>query len=193
MAYIPGFEYDIFFSYASTDNRQGAVEQFFGVIEQYISDNLVNYYSRQEKVRFYFDRERLASRTAVNWEQQLRLAASSSAFLVPLLSPNYLDSEYCSKERDWFAMQPHVGNGCPFAVAGWSHIGQNPVPMQFQHAQRHPAGALWLAPLSPEERIKSAQEFALKLRDALVAMRGSISAPCSWVLQEAEASRHGVA
>src|SRR6202035_2635599 len=106
------------------DNREGAVEKFAEAIGKHISDNLVNSFSPQEKVRIHFDRERLASKTAVNWEEQLKAAASSSALFVPLLSPNYLGSEYCSNERDWFATQSHVGDGCPFAVAGWSPIGQ---------------------------------------------------------------------
>jgi hypothetical protein len=175
MPYIPGFDYDLFLSYASGDNHRGAVEDFVGVIQEHISDNLVNCFSPQEKIRIYFDRERLATKTAVNWEEHLRTAASSSALLVPLLSPNYLSSAYCSKERDWFVTQPHVGRGCPFSVVGWLPIGQSPVPSEFDKAERHPASSSWLATLPPEDRMKSASEFALKLRDALVQMRTCVS------------------
>lgn len=176
MSYVPGFEYDLFLSYSSADNHEGVVEEFVGAIEKNISDNLVNCFSPQEKIRIYFDRERLTSRTAVNWEEHLKAAACSSAFLVPLLSPNYLSSLYCNRERDWFATQSHVRNSCPFAVAAWSPIGQNPMPTQLQKAQRHPSGDLWLDLFSAEERMKTAREFALKLRDALVEMRASVSA-----------------
>jgi hypothetical protein len=176
MPYVPGFDYDLFLSYASGDNHQGAVEEFAGVIEKHISDNLVNCFSPQEKIRIYFDRERLATKTAVNWEEDLKAAVSSSALLVPLLSPNYLSSTYCSKERDWFATQYHVQNGFPFCVAGWRDVGQNPVPNEFKKAQRHPAGASWLAVMSAGERMKSAKKFALNLRDALIEMRASVSA-----------------
>jgi hypothetical protein len=176
MPYVPGFDYDLFLSYASGDNQQDAVEEFVGAIEKHISDNLVNCFSPQEKIRIYFDRERLATKTAVNWEEHLRAAASSSALLVPLLSPNYLSSKYCDKERDWFGAQSHAQNGCPFSVAGWRDISQNPVPIEFKKAQRHPAGASWLALMSANERMKSAREFALKLRDALVEMRASVGA-----------------
>jgi hypothetical protein len=176
MPYVPGFDYDLFVSYASDDNDRGAVEEFAGVMEKHISDNLVNCFSPQEKIRIYFDLERLASKTAVNWEENLKAAASSSALFVPLLSPNYLSSDYCSKERAWFAAQSHVANGCPFSVAGWLPIGQNPVPKEFEKAERHPAGTSWLALMPPGERMKSAREFALKLRDALTTMRGAVSA-----------------
>ena len=176
MPYVPGFEYDLFISYASGDNETDAVAEFAATVGKHISDNLVNCFSPQEKIRIYFDRERLATQTAVNWEEHLRTAASSSAILVPLLSPNYLSSHYCSKERDWFSTQSHVGRTCPFAVGGWLPVGQNPVPREFEKAQRHPAGPSWLGLLPPEERTRSAREFALKLRDALVGMRGSAGA-----------------
>jgi TIR domain len=176
MPYVPGFDYDLFVSYASGDNYQGAVEDFVSALEKDISDNLVNFSSPQEKVRIYFDRERLATKTAVNWEEHLKAAASSSALLVSLLSPNYLSSEYCGKERDWFAAQSHVQNVYPFSVVSWIDIGKTSVPGEFKKAQRHPAGESYLAMLSADERTASAREFALKLRDALAEMRASLSA-----------------
>jgi len=176
MPYVPGFDYDLFFSYASSDNHQGCIEEVAGVLAKHVSDNLVNCFSPLEKIRIYFDRERLANRTAVDWEGDVETAASSSAILVPVLSPNYLSSGYCSKERAWFAKQPHVENGCPFAVVGWLPTSQSPLPKEFERAQRHPPGESWLALLPAEERMKSTQEFALKLRDALVKMRASVSA-----------------
>jgi hypothetical protein len=175
MSYVPGFEYDIFLSYASGDNHQGAVEEFVRALGKQISDNLVNYFSPQEKIRIYFDRERLASQTAVNWEENLKAAASSSAFLVPLLSPNYLNSTYCSKELNWFAVQSHVVKSCPFGVVGWRTVEQK-VPKELDKAERHPPNASWLALLPPDERMKSAAEFALKMRNALVKMRASVCA-----------------
>src|ERR1035438_4570644 len=122
MPYVPGFDYDIFLSYASDDNDQGAVAEFESALEKHISDNLVNCSSPKEKLSIYFDRKRLAPKTAVNWEEELKTAASSSAVLVPLLSANYLSSAYCTKERDWFSRQSHVGNGYPFSVVGWSPV-----------------------------------------------------------------------
>lgn len=175
MPYVPGFDYDLFISYASGDNTDGIVEQFVATLEKQISDNLVNTFSK-EKVRIYFDRERLATQTAVSWEEQLKGAASSSAILVPLLSPNYLSSTYCSKERAWFGTQSHVGTGTPYALAGWVPIADNPLPKEFDKIQRHPAGDSWMALTSSDDRLKSTREFALKLRDALNVMRSSVSA-----------------
>lgn len=174
MPYVPGFDYDLFISYASADNDQGAIEQFVATLEKQISDNLVNAHSK-EKVRVYFDRQRLATQTGVDWYEHLKVAASSSAILVPLLSPNYLSSDYCDRERGWFGTQPHASQGHPYAVAGWVPVEQNPQPTEIQKAQRHPAGDSWLGLLAPEVRLASCREFALKLRNALVEMRASVS------------------
>src|SRR5262249_17167747 len=144
MPYIPGFDYDLFISYAAADNDQGVVDQFVATLEKQISDNLVSVLPT-EKIRVYYDRQRLATQAAVNWEAHLKEAASPSAILVPLLSPNYLSSVYCSKERGWFGTQSHVGQGCPYAVTGWVPVGQNPIPKEFDKAQRHPPGDSWLA------------------------------------------------
>jgi hypothetical protein len=92
MPYVPGFDYDLFISYASDDNRDGVVSEFVAEIKEYVSDNLVNCFAPQEKIRIYFDRERLASQIAVNWEEHLRAAASSSAILVsPVALPQLFE------------------------------------------------------------------------------------------------------
>lgn len=175
MPYIPGFDYDLFISYASGDNSEGEIEQFVAALEKQISDNLVSTFSK-EKVRIYFDRQRLATRTAVSWEDDLRNAASSAALLVPILSPNYLSSTYCDKERVWFSKQPHAGSCFPYSPVGWVPVGENPLPRQFDQAQRHPAGDDWITLMSDGERQESTRDLALKLRDALTTMRSSVSA-----------------
>jgi hypothetical protein len=73
-------------------------------------------------------------------------------------------------------MQQHAGQGCPYAVVGWVPVGDHPQPKEFNKAQRHPASNSWLALATPEEQFRSCREFALKLRDALVEMRASVSA-----------------
>jgi hypothetical protein len=168
MSYVPGFRNDVFLSYASEDNYEGAVEEFAKALEKHVSDNLVNPASSQEKIRIYFDRKRLSTQTAVNWEKHLEEEASSSALLVPLLSPNYLSSGYCTKELEWFGEQSHVRDQCPFAVVVWRPVDENLNP--FEKAQSHAIDS-GLAELKPPERRKSAKEFADKLSRRLKEMR----------------------
>ena len=175
MPYVPGFDYDLFISYATHDNDGDAVVEFVETLEKHLSDNLVNFASPKEKVKVYFDRNRLAKKTSVNWLQELEAAASSCALLVPLLSPNYLSSEYCTKERGWFCSQTHARDA-PLAVIGWRKIVGTHLPPELENPERHPPGDAWLADRSPAERRVSAREFALKLRDVLLEKRGSVSA-----------------
>ncbi len=175
MPYVPGFDYDIFISYATLDNDENSVVEFVETLERHLSDNLVNFFSPKEKVRVYFDRTRLGKETAVNWTQELEAAASSCALLVPLLSPNYLSSPICADERKWYRSQSHARKTA-LAVIGWRAGDGTSLPAELNVAQRHPPGENWLASLSPEERKASAQAFAIKLRDALQSMRSSVDA-----------------
>jgi TIR domain len=176
MPYVPGFEYDLFVSYASADNTKCGIVELAGAIEKQISDNLVNCHSPQEKVKVYLDRERLATKTCVNWEENLQGAASSSAILVALLSPNYLSSAYCDKEREWFSAQAHAQSQFPFTVVNWLETGSIPLPSELRKAQRHPDNRVSMGAMATAERGKSTRELALKLREALVEMRGRVSA-----------------
>lgn len=173
MPYVPGFDNDLFISYASLDNDGGAVVDFVETLEKHLSDNLVNFASPKEKVKIYFDQHRLGTVTAVKWKQDLEAAASSCALLVPLVSPNYLSSPICGEERKWYESQAHAAT-TPFAVVGWRAGDGTPLPAELQAAQRHPPGDVWLSTLSPAARKKSAQEFAIKVRDALQKMRASV-------------------
>lgn len=175
MPYVPGFDYDLFISYASLDNDGDAVVAFVETLEKHLSDNLVNFASPKEKVKIYFDRKRLSTLTAVDWAQELEDAASSCALLVTLLSPNYLSSGICEQERVWYRAQPHAPK-TPLSVVGWRAGDGTPLPPELEQAQRHPSGNRWLADLTTAEREASAKEFAMKLRDALQMMRTSVSA-----------------
>jgi hypothetical protein len=66
MPYLPGFDYDLFISYSAADNDEGVVEQFVAALEKQISDNLVRTFFK-DKVRVYFDRQRSAAQSGVNW------------------------------------------------------------------------------------------------------------------------------
>ena len=51
MPYVPGFDYDIFVSYAAADNDQGAVERFIATLEKQISDNSGKRFLERESPR----------------------------------------------------------------------------------------------------------------------------------------------
>ncbi len=94
MAYVPGLTNDVFISYAHTDNTEGWVDQF------------------HERL---FNRLRTLDRTApfTIWRDPKLTGADlftdeiyrqlkSSGILIPILSPNGLDSSCCQQERERF-------------------------------------------------------------------------------------------
>jgi hypothetical protein len=97
MAYVPGFRYDLFLSYASEDNAGDWVIKF----EQHLTAELARLLGRPFSSRtVFFDKRRLA--VGQQYPDELDEAARGSALLLPLLSPNYLASNWCSRERNVF-------------------------------------------------------------------------------------------
>lgn len=97
MAYVPGFRYDLFVSYASADNADSWVERFQSQLTAELKRLLGSPFSDKT---VFFDRLRLG--TNQSYPEELDAAARDSAILVALLSPSYLKSDWCSRERRVF-------------------------------------------------------------------------------------------
>jgi hypothetical protein len=97
MAYVPGFRYDLFISYARNDD-DGRVTQFVKQLSAYLTGELGKLFT---EANVFFDREDL-NRTPTEWKAKLEQSAGSAAILVPFLSPSYSSSDYCAMEWEWF-------------------------------------------------------------------------------------------
>jgi hypothetical protein len=97
MAYVPGFHYDLFVSYASNDD-DGQLAQFVNSLRIYLAGELGKLFTEQS---LFFDQQEL-NRSPLEWKQKLERSAGSAAILVPFLSPSYASSDYCAKEWEWF-------------------------------------------------------------------------------------------
>lgn len=108
MSYVPGFRYDLFFSYASNDNAGEWIDKFQAQLTGELTRLLGRPFSEKT---VYFDKLRL--RVGQAYPQELDCAAQDSAMLVPVLSPSYLSSDWCSRERSEFLKR--LPPGAPFA------------------------------------------------------------------------------
>src|SRR5689334_4294228 len=102
MAYVPGFEYDLFLSYASDDfddKLQGLVRDLRVYLRRELGKDL------SEERGIFLDRNEL-DRTPIEWKKKLQNSAGSAAILVPVVTPAYATSEYCAKEWEWFREDP---------------------------------------------------------------------------------------
>ncbi|MCC6367489.1 MAG: toll/interleukin-1 receptor domain-containing protein [Bryobacterales bacterium] len=172
MPYVPGCRYDLFISYASENDRDGWVTQFVAAIGQELGDLLGRHFSPKDSI--FFDRNNL--QTAQSFPQELAAAARDSAILIPLLSPSYLTSWWCDRERtEFFGSMPHRAEevDClapvvvrPFEEARLDSLYRKVLRVSFLSAD----GQTPVAPGSPEWA-SMYREFARQLRNALEKLR----------------------
>ena len=100
-AYVPGFDYDIFISYAhvddltAADGEKGWVERF----HDHLVVKLGQRFGRADRVRIWRD----ASLTGNElFDDVIRRRISRSAVFLAITSQGHLASDYCRQEVRWF-------------------------------------------------------------------------------------------
>jgi TIR domain len=172
MAYVPGCRYDLFLSYASENNRDAWVEQFEKALGQELGDLLGRQFEPEGSI--FFDKRGLE--VAQSFPDRLQVAARDSAILVAVLSPGYLTSPWCHRERtEFFSKLPHGASlaDClaPVVVRPFDETAIDGV---YRNAQRlsflGPDAQTPLAVGSPEWN-SQVKKLAAQLKHALQALR----------------------
>ncbi|MEM8509310.1 MAG: toll/interleukin-1 receptor domain-containing protein [Bacteroidota bacterium] len=102
MALIPGFEYDIFVSYAHVDNivpvegELGWIAQFHSYLKQMLDKR----HGRVDAIKIWWDTKRLDG--GVLFDKEIASGIEKSAIMVCLNSPGYQQSDYCQQELELF-------------------------------------------------------------------------------------------
>lgn len=102
MALIPGYDYDIFISYAHIDNfilpgqAEGWIEQFY----KNLNLMLARRFGRMDVVKIWWDNRKLDG--SVLFDQSISEGIIKSAIMICLNSPGYQQSKYCNHELDTF-------------------------------------------------------------------------------------------
>lgn len=102
MAYLPGYSFDIFISYAHLDNMKlpgqqtGWIEFFY----QSLSLKLAQRLGKMNAVNIWWDNKKLDGSKL--FDASIEEGIKKSAVMLSLVSPGYLQSEYCRKEVDLF-------------------------------------------------------------------------------------------
>ena len=172
MAYVPGCRYDLFISYASENNLDGWVEQFEGDLGRELGDLLGRQFSPRGSI--YFDKRTLEE--GQDFSSELAKAAQDSAILIPILSPGYLTSGWCSRERtEFFAKLPRGADktSC-LAPVLFRPVDEDGLDTLYRNAQRFsflsPDGYMSLALRSPQGKARLA-ELAGQLAHVLQRLR----------------------
>lgn len=117
MAYIKGYEYDIFISYSHLDNlkifdeARGWIEEFYSDLNILLSRRI----GMTDAIKIWWDNKKLDG--SVLFNDSIAESISQSAIILCLISPGYLESKYCHKELELFYNKArketiglHVGN-----------------------------------------------------------------------------------
>ena len=91
-SYVPGFKYDIFLSYSHTSKEW--VTQFKTDLEKKLMEYLA------PGVSIWIDEKDL--RTSADYVKEIRKELEQSAVLLTINTPNYLQSEFCVTECNYF-------------------------------------------------------------------------------------------
>lgn len=102
MAFVKGYEYDIFISYAHVDNisfpnqGDGWIKQFY----QNLNLMLAKRFGRMDMVKIWWDSKKLDG--SVLFDDSIAEGIKKSAIMICLNSPGYAASDYCKKELQLF-------------------------------------------------------------------------------------------
>jgi TIR domain-containing protein len=97
MAYIDGFDNDIFLSYAHIDNADDGSARWVEVFGKQLSTLLLKRVG--ETVTVWWDPKLDRSQL---FDEVIQKAVQSSAIVVSLVSPAYVKRDYCRQELEWF-------------------------------------------------------------------------------------------
>jgi hypothetical protein len=104
MAYVPGYEYDVFVSYAHVDDRDWVLR---------FVDRLATDLKRllSPEVTVWIDNQNLRASTDFNPEIQRAIERSATFLLLP--SPNYMQSPYCVRKECQIHLETTIRNRRP--------------------------------------------------------------------------------
>lgn len=145
MAYIPGYTYDIFISYAHLDNmkmpgqQQGWIELFY----QSLNLKLAQRIGKMDAVKIWWDSKKLDGTKL--FDDTIKDGIENSALFISLLSPGYLQSDYCKKEMELFYAKSNadktganVGDNARMIKVLLNNIPYTELPQQFGRATGFP-------------------------------------------------------
>jgi hypothetical protein len=125
MAHIPGATHDLFVSYAHVDNAQAWVDHLVDKVRVEVCQRL-----GARDFSIFVDRDQVQGNRPIT--PTILDAVRGSALLMVVMSPGYLNSEWCRRERSAFLsmVKGRVENGSVFVVRA-REVDRGEVPTEF--------------------------------------------------------------
>lgn len=145
MAYISGYTYDIFISYAHLDNlkmpgqQEGWIELFYKSLVLKLTQRV----GKIDAVKVWWDSKKLDGSKL--FDNSIEEGIRNSAIMISLISPGYLQSEYCMREMELFYNKSisekqgiSVGDNSRMIKVLLNNIPHTKLPEQFGRATGFP-------------------------------------------------------
>jgi hypothetical protein len=143
VAYAPGYEHDVFISYAHNDNYGIAGPSGWVDVFEEALDNWLRKRRGLRNLRIWRDKQRMDGNTL--FDDAIRNAIDTSAVFLALTSRNYLRSDYCRQElrrfHEFHGQQPgglRVGDSARIFNILLNNIPHPQWPAAFQGASGFP-------------------------------------------------------
>ncbi|RPI81637.1 MAG: toll/interleukin-1 receptor domain-containing protein, partial [Planctomycetaceae bacterium] len=196
-AYVPGYDYDVFISYARDndktdpgDNSSGWVATLKDRLERLVNERL----AADGKIKVFFDSGSIAPNAPLS--DTLRHAATRTATLVVIFSPRYLKRPWCTQERELFvksAAQAAEGSASGLSRIFLVHFDEVPLerrPAEFQNLLgidfyfKHPVEG-WTRELYDDDTVPT--ELKVTYNERLRKLRHHLAETLNSMRREAEA------
>ncbi len=138
MAYVPDYEYDIFVSYAQVDNKclPGIEKGWVTTLVESLKNELPKKLGRAEGLSLWIDYELPRN---VQITDEILSTLKNCATLLVILSPGYLASPWCQREKGVFlnAVQERRRAGSRVFLIELDDIGMEDRPSEFQDTLKY--------------------------------------------------------
>ncbi len=133
MAFVPNYKYDIFVSYAHVDNKPlpGAEVGWVTTLIEALETRLSQRLGRSEFYKLWIDDE-LSPHNSIT--PQILNTLKGSAVIIIIMSPGYLASDWCRREKDTFCslINKRISSGSRIFIVERDIVGHKNRPDEFK-------------------------------------------------------------
>jgi hypothetical protein len=150
MTYVPGYEFDVFVSYAHVDNEavEPAEHGWVDALHRVLHTTLAQRIGRKEAFSIWRDSQDLRGNQDIS--RHIPDQVKNSAIFLAILSRGYVESKYCLKELKTFVNNVKTGEAQRLFVVHTAPIDEHKIPEEFRDLRKF---QFWIPDLNHKPRV----------------------------------------